>query len=111
MRPGEILALTWGAMKSAYADIRQRVYRGVIDTPNTEQSFRKAALSEGLLRDIEERRGQVPSAADNASVLPSERMTPLARENVWRRSIGPKLEEAGLGSVNFQVMRRTLLRS
>lgn len=54
MRPGEILALTWGEMKSTYANIRQRVYRGVIDSPKTEQSFRKAALSEGLLHEIEE---------------------------------------------------------
>jgi integrase len=34
-------------------------------------------------------------------------MTPLAKENVWRRSIGPRLAKAGLGWVNFQVMRRT----
>jgi integrase len=40
-------------------------------------------------------------------VFPSERMKPLAKENVWQRSIVPKLEKAGLGSVNFQVMRRS----
>jgi integrase len=34
-------------------------------------------------------------------------MTPLAKENVWRRSIHPKLKAVGLGWVNFQVMRRT----
>jgi integrase len=107
MRPGEIFALTWGEMKSTYANIRQRVYRGVIDSPKTEQSFRKAALSEGLLREIEEWRNQAVSTADNAWVFPSERMTPLAKENVWRRSIVPKLERAGLGWLNFQVMRRT----
>ena len=28
-------------------------------------------------------------------------------ENVWRRNIGPKLDEVGLDWVNFQVMRRT----
>jgi integrase len=48
MRPGEIFALTWGKMKSTYANIRQRVYRGVIDSAKTEQSIRKAALAEGL---------------------------------------------------------------
>jgi integrase len=107
MRPGEIFALTWGEMKSTYANIRQRVYRGVIDSPKTEQSFRKAALSEGLLREIEEWRKLAASTVDNAWVFPSERMTPLAKENVWRRAIGPKLQKAGLGWVNFQVMRRT----
>ena len=33
--------------------------------------------------------------------------TPLSKDNCWRRRIGPKLKEAGLGSVTFQVMRRT----
>lgn len=107
MRPGEIFALTWGEMKSTYVNIRQRVYRGVIDSPKTEQSFRKAALSEGLLREIEGWRKLAASDANDAWVFPSERMTPLAKENVWRRNIQPKLERVGLGWVNFQVMRRT----
>jgi integrase len=107
MRPGEIFALTWGEMTSTYANIRQRVYRGIIDSPKTEQSFRKAALSEGLLHEIEAWRKLAVTTADGAWVFPSERMTPLAKENIWRRSIGPKLEKAGLGWVNFQVMRRT----
>jgi len=107
MRPGEIFALTWGEMASTYVNIRQRIYRGVIDSPKTEQSFRKAALSEGLLREIEEWRNQAVSTAEKAWVFPSERMTPLAKENVWRCSIDPKLEKVGLGWVNFQVMRRT----
>jgi hypothetical protein len=34
-------------------------------------------------------------------------MTPLAKENIWRRSIQPKLAKVGLEWVNFQVMRRT----
>ena len=42
-----------------------------------------------------------------AWVFPSERNTPLSRDNAWRRSIQPKLEEIGLGWASFQVMRRT----
>ena len=53
MRPGEIFGLKWGQLGATYADIRQRVYRGLVDTPKTDQSFRKAALSEGLLADME----------------------------------------------------------
>src|SRR5262252_6029915 len=48
MRPGEIFALTWGRLTATYADIRQRIYRGEVDTPKTQASYRKAALSEGL---------------------------------------------------------------
>jgi integrase len=106
MRPGEIFALTWGRISDC-ADIRQRVYRGVIDTPKTVQSERKVALSEGLLKDLEEWRKEAVDTSAAAWVFPSENMTPLAKENVWRRSIGPKLEKASLGWANFQVMRRT----
>lgn len=35
MRPGEIFALTWKRLEAEYADIRQRVYRGEIDSPKT----------------------------------------------------------------------------
>jgi integrase len=53
MRPGEIFALTWGQLGATYAGIRPRVYRGLVDTPKTDQSFRKAALSEGLIANVE----------------------------------------------------------
>jgi len=42
MRPGEIFGLTWGRLTAKYADIHQRVYRGTIDTPKTNQSVRQA---------------------------------------------------------------------
>jgi integrase len=107
MRPGEIFALTWGRMATTYADIQQRVYRRKLDTPKTDNSYRKAALSEGLLRDIEAWRASVANTADEAWVFPSERMTPLSKDNCWRREMLPKLAEIGLEWANFLVMRRT----
>jgi integrase len=107
MRPGEIFALKWGRLTATYADIRQRVYRGTIDTPKTDQSVRKAALSEGLLREIEVWREFSVETRDDAWVFPSERLTPLSKDNCWRRSMQPKLAKVGLGWANFLVMRRT----
>ena len=92
---------------SDHANIRQRVYKGVIDTPKTVQAERKAALSQSLFEDLAGWKKGAIDVSDGAYVFPSERMTPLAMENVWRRNIGPKLDEAGLPWVNFQVMRRT----
>ena len=41
-------------------------------------------------------------------LFPSEKVTtPLAKDNLWQRHIGPKLKGIGLGWINFQVMRRT----
>ena len=107
MRPGEIFALTWGRLTATHADIRQRVYRQKIDTPKTDNSNRKAALSEGLLAEIETWRMMAVEARDDAWVFPSERMTPLSKDNCWRRAMLPALAKIGLGWANFLVMRRT----
>lgn len=45
---------------------------------------------------------------DDGWVFPSETgRTPLSRDNLWRRHIGPRLKAAGLGFVDFHVRRRT----
>ena len=51
--PGEIFGLTWERLTAIYADIRQRAYRGMVDSPKTDRSFGKAALSERLLAEVE----------------------------------------------------------
>jgi len=107
MRPGEIFALTWGRLTARYADIRQRVYRRKIDTPKTDNSTREAALPEGLLAEIEAWRLLAVSTAEDAWVFPSERMTPISKDNCWWRIMRPALEKVGVGWANFQVMRRT----
>jgi integrase len=54
MRPGEIFGLTWGRPQGEYAEIRQRIYRGQLGSPNTLKSVREVALSKGLLSEIRE---------------------------------------------------------
>lgn len=49
LRPGEIFALRCGDVEKGYADIRQRIYRGQLDTPKTANSQRWAAFGGGLL--------------------------------------------------------------
>lgn len=108
MRPGEIFALTWGRVAETAAEVTQRVYKGKIDTPKTHHSIRQAALADRVVIAIEEwgsRTGQNSNAS--AFVFPSERGTPLSKDNVWRRNMHPALEKVGLGWCNFQVMRRT----
>lgn len=108
LRPGEIFGLKWGHLTSTHAYITQRVYRGVIDSPKSNHSVRKAALSAGLLDEIEAWRGIAFDSSPDAWVFPSETgKTPLSRDNLWRRRIGPQLKAAGLDWVDFHVMRRT----
>lgn len=108
LRPGEIFGLKWGHLSQTHVDIRQRVYRGQIDSPKSTRSIRKAALSAGLMDDIRAWKDISLNPGEDAWVFPSETgKTPLGRDNVWRRRIGPKLKAAGLGFVDFHVMRRT----
>jgi integrase len=108
MRPGEIFALKWERLESQYADIRQRVYRGDIDSPKSTYSVRWAALSDGLLSAVREWREIAVDPSPTAWVFPSERLTtPVRKDNCWRRHFAPQLKTVGLDWVNFQVMRRT----
>lgn len=108
LRPGEIFGLTWGRLDGQYADIQQRVYKGQIDTPKTDNSRRKVALSDRVVLDVARWKAVSLDTRPEAWVFPSETLrTPLVKENCWRRHIGPKLKAVGLGWVNFQVMRRT----
>jgi integrase len=108
MRPGEILALKWGALSGSALEITQRIYRGKLDTPKSQRGTRKAALSDGLVRTVEEWRTQSPFTSPEDWVFPSERITtPLTRDNVWNRYMLPRLQPVELGWATFQVMRRT----
>jgi integrase len=97
MRPGEIFGLTWGRLQGEYAEIRQRIYRGHLDSPKTLKSVREVALSKGLLSEISEWRRVSIDTRPDAWVFPSETMkTPVAKDNCWRRHIAPRLKDVGL---------------
>src|SRR6516165_1027828 len=48
MPPGEIFGLKWRHVRADHIQIEQRLYRGQIDSPKTNQSKRSVALSQGL---------------------------------------------------------------
>jgi len=108
MRPGEIFGLKWGHLHDQHLQVRQRVYKGKVDSPKTRRSVRKVALPPGVAADVRAWRDIARDGSPDAWVFPSERLTtPLSKDNVWRRNIWPKLKAVGVGWVNFQVMRRT----
>ena len=89
--------MKWANLEPPYAEVRQRVYHGDIDSPKSPKSIRKAALSESLLSDVAEWRALCVRTAPDAWVFPSERgRTPVRPDNVWHRYIGPNLKEKGL---------------
>jgi integrase len=78
MRPGEIFALRWGSVGEAFAEVTERVYEGVLDTPKTDKSVRKAALTDGLVASLEEWREISPSRSAEAFVFPRNAERPSA---------------------------------
>jgi integrase len=106
---GQLLLSEGGQLLArAEADIRQRVYRGHVDSAKTTNSIRKPALASGLVEEIRLwREVSLDTSADTWVFSSETGKTPLGRDNVWRRRIGPKLEAVGLGWVDFHVMRRT----
>ena len=109
MRPGEILGLQRRHVSKdgTQITIKQRVYRGVIDTPKTDSSNRTVAIpptTAAHLREWMECCGVKPDSwlfeSENAA-------KPVWRDNVWYRHMQPKLKKIGLEWANFQVMRRT----
>ncbi len=107
LRPGEIFALRRKSVSPNYVQIEERVYQGEIDKPKNRRSKRLAAISDSLGQELRVWLEFIDGDPD-AWLFPSEAgVTPVRPENLWRRSIGPRLEPLGLGWVNFQVLRRT----
>jgi len=107
MRPGEIFALRWKSIQGDAIRIEQRVYKRVFDTPKNGK-VREGAISDGTLKLLKEWRILAQDQSPEGFVFPSENLkTPLSPDNVWRRSLKPKLEMIGLGWATFQVLRKT----
>ena len=107
LRPGEILALRRRHVHIDHVEIESRVYKGVIDTPKSKRSKRRAAISASLGQELREWLRLI-NVNPEAWLFPSETgSTPVRPENLWRSAIGPRLKPLGLGWVNFQALRRT----
>jgi integrase len=107
MRPGEILALRWKVVRKHALTIEQRIYKRVFDTPKNGK-VREVAISEGTAELMREWRDLAKDADPEGFVFQSEVLTtPLSADNLWRRSMQPKLEKVGLSWATFQILRKT----
>jgi integrase len=107
MRPGEILALRWKSLEGSAICVEERVYKRKLNTPKNGKT-REGAISDGTLTLLTEWAELAENPSAEGFVFPSERITtPLSLDNLWRRSMQPKLEKLGLGWASFQVLRKT----
>ena len=73
MRPGEIFALKWHHVRTDHIEIEQRLYRGKIDSPKTNQSKRSVAFSQGVESAIAGWKSLSGDPSPDTWVFPSER--------------------------------------
>jgi integrase len=109
MRPGEILGLQREhvSVDCRSIVIKQRLYRGDIDTPKTTSSRRTVAVPPKTADLLTEWMSLIGSRKE-AWVFASENPeTPIRRDNLWRRDMAPRLKLIGLGWASFQALRRT----
>jgi integrase len=107
LRPGEILALRWGAIDGDRLRVEERVYKRVLNTPKNGK-VREGAISDGTRTLLTAWADLAEGPSPTGFVFPSEKFsTPLSLDNLWRRSMQPKLEKAGLDWATFQVLRKT----
>lgn len=88
MRPSEILAVQLVHVADGSISIEQRVYKGNMDTPKGRKgrkTSRVVGLSPGTALELSLWRQSLLRSGPEAFLFPTERNTPLSRDNVWNR--------------------------
>jgi len=88
--------------------VERTIYRGKVDVPKSRRSRRPIPPTETTRLLLAQWLDLLQDRTSGAWLFPSEASTtPLSYSNVYRRQIQPALAKVGLGTVNFQVLRRT----
>jgi len=87
--------------------VEQRVYKRIFDTPKNGKT-REVAISDGTSELLKEWHDLAEDPSPEGFVFPSETLvTSLSADNLWRRTMKPRLAKVGLGWATFQVLRKT----
>ena len=106
-RPGELFVLRWDDWEPGLLRVDESVWRGEIEEPKTKASFGYVTLPKSLEAELiawHKAHGE-PQPTD--LIFPSEKGTPIWRDNWQNRVLQPAANLAGLTTVNFQVLRRS----
>jgi len=107
LRPGEIFAIRWKAVRNDAIRVERRVYKRIFDTPKNGKT-REVAISDGTSELLKEWHDLAEDPSPEGFVFPSETLvTSLSADNLWRRTMKLRLAKVGLGWATFQVLRKT----
>lgn len=107
LRPGECFALRWNDVAPGRLRIDEQVVRGRLGEPKTRGSRSVIVLPQGLYEQIQEWRRRQEPASDEEFLFRTSTGRPLGLRNWDRDVLQPAAERAGIGHVNYQMLRRT----
>ena len=109
LRVSEAIALRWRDLTldgdRPVVRVRRARVRGVYGPPKSRHGVRDVPLPFELVRALRERRTAAEWHEDEDLVFPSMAGTPMAPENLHRRTLKPAAQEAGVGWVGFHSFR------
>ena len=78
------------------------------EPPKTEKSDRTVGVPDEIMERLHSWISQLPANGPTDCVFPSTKLTtPIWPESVLRNYVRPRLRPAGLGWINFEVLRRS----
>ena len=108
MRESEAFALWRGDIKEYGVQIERSWYKGRYEPPKTPKSERTVGVPDEILERLRDWMSRLPANGPSNCVFPSSKLvTPIWPESVLRDYVRPKLRPAGLGWINFAVLRRS----
>ena len=104
LRVGEILGLEWGDVNfnSAELRVKQRWYRGDMDTPKTRSSRRILPLPRVCLESL-----RAISKRESGLIFQTRNAYPFSDSNILRRELKPAGEKIGAPWLSWHTFRRT----
>ncbi|UTI62250.1 site-specific integrase [Paraconexibacter antarcticus] len=109
LRFSEATALRWRDLTldggAAHLRVRRACVRGVFGPPKTEHSRRSVPLSPTLVYALRARHAQTEWPHPDDLAFPSTTGTPIADENLRKRTLMPAAQEAGVPWAGFHAFR------
>jgi len=106
-RPGELFGLRWNDWENGRLRVDEAVWRGEMTTPKTAASIGYVVLPPSVETELKMWKAQISEPQPDAFIFPSDRGTPMFKENWLNRHLRPVAETAKLWPLNYQVFRRT----
>ena len=109
LRVGEILGLRWMDVDlvTAQIQIRQRCYRGDLDSPKTKSSRRTLHLPKPCLDALKLLKAKCASPEGSALVFQTGNGTPYSDTNILHRELKPAGQKIGAPWLSWHAFRRT----